>query len=180
MKFYKQILIGTIVCWVSLTSHAGLSKIQELEVTREDEGTGKSIFTTHMLPGETRKFDKIDYILTYHQQFPFEDSRGRKYVKIHNPAEFKYSRKKVKLVEDLDHFVNFRVPVSRERLKIIYGKLTFHPKFPITIPNIKIQAYDDGELVWEHVVKVNKPYIWDAKNEKLILKPPRKKKSATK
>lgn len=156
---------------------ADVSKIKELDITREDEDTGKSIFSVHILPGETKKFDKIEYILTYHQEFPFEDSRGGKYQKIHDPAEFKYTRAKVKLVEDLDHYVNFRVPVSRDRLKIIYGILTFHPKYPITIPEIKIQAFDDGELAWEHVVKINQTYIWDEKEQKLIVKPPKKKKT---
>jgi hypothetical protein len=179
MYLKQKLFSNMFFLWVALmalTISADVSKIQELEVYREDEDTGKSIFTIHILPGETRKFDKIEYEITYHQAFLFEDSRGRKYNKIHDPAVFKYARKKVKLVEALDHYVNFRIPISRERLKVIYGKLAFHPKHPITIPTIKIKAYDDDELVWEHIVKVNKAYIWDEKQQTLILKPVKKKK----
>ena len=183
MYLKKEILLGAILIGViclPLSIFADAYKINELAVSREDEDNGKSILTVHILPGETQKFDKIEYIITYHQDFPFEDSRGRKYHKIHEPAAFTYERKKVKLVEDLDNYINFRIPISRERLKIIYGKLTFHPKFPITIPIIKIRAYDDGDLVWEYDLKINKKYIWDDKNNKLKLKPPKKKKKIKK
>ena len=154
-------------------------KILELNITREDEGTGKSIFTVHMLPGQTEKFDKIVYIVIYHQDFPFEDSRGNKYHKIHEPAKFKYTRNDIKLVEDLDNYVNFRVPVSRERLKTIYGKFAFHPKYPITEPRMIIRAYRRGQLAWEHEIYTDKAYVWDEKKKTLVVKPPKKKHSAT-
>ena len=179
-KILKYVILIMAMGLLLNISATDAYRISELTVTREDEDTGKSIFTVHILPGETQKFDKLKYIITYHQDFPFEDSRGRKYHKIHEPAVFTYERKKVKLVEDLDNYINFRVPISRERLKIIYGKLTFHPKFPITIPSIKICAYDDGEVVWEHDVKINKSYVWDEKKQNLKFKPPRKKKKTKK
>ena len=164
--------------FLGMATRAGSFKIQELNILREDEGTGKTIFTVHILPGETKQFDKVEYVVIYHQDFPFEDSRGNKYHKIHEPANYKYTRKTVKFVEDLDNYVNFRVPISRERLKTIYGKFAFHPKYPITEPRMIIRAYDDGEVVWEQVIKTDKAYVWDAKKEALVVKPPKKKKTA--
>jgi hypothetical protein len=150
--------------------------ILELKVTREDEDTGKSIFTIRTLPGKTVVYDKIDYKITYHQEFDFEDSRGNKYHKIHEPAVFKYSAKNVKMVEDLDNYINFRVPVSRERLKVIYGTLTFHPKYPISIPQIEITAFFKKKLVWKYTVKVNEIYLWSNEKNKLIVDSKSKKK----
>jgi hypothetical protein len=177
MNFKNTIFGLMVLCTTIFTTYnlAAEVAVKELKVTREELDNGKSIFTVFSLPGETRKYDRVDYILKYHQSFLFNDSRGRKYRKKHEPAEFKYSRKRVKFVEDLDNYVNFMVPVSRERLKIIYGKLTFHPNYQITIPEVIIRAYDDGDVAWELVVKVNKEYVWDEKTEKLILKPSKKK-----
>ena len=150
-------------------------KIQSLEILREDEGTGKTIFTVHLLPGESKKFDKVEYIIVYHQDFPFEDSRGNKYHKIHEPGRFKYTLKKAKFVADLDNYVNFRVPTSRERLKVIYGQFAFNPKYPITEPRLEILAYDGSEVVWKGVFRTDRTYIWDEKEGKLVEKPPKKK-----
>ncbi len=144
------------------------SKIEELQVTREDEDNGKSIFTVFIRPGETASLDRIEYLVPYHQSFPFEDSRGNSYDKTHGPAVFKYTRQKVKLVEDLDDHVNFRVPVSLDRLKVIYGNLTFHPDYPILIPKIKIVAYSRGKVIWEHDAKINVEYIMDKETKTLV------------
>jgi hypothetical protein len=160
----------------SITAPADLSKIKELDVTREDEETGKSIFTVHILPGKTKKFAKIEYEITYHQDFPFEDSRGRKYHKVHEPVVFKYSVKQENMVEDLDHYVNFRVPFGREQLELIYGKFAFHPQHPITVPRVIIRAYDGDKIAWQHAVEVNRSYIWDDKKQDLALKPIQPKK----
>jgi hypothetical protein len=171
----RGFLVLALLCCLTVPVSAGSFKVQELDISREDEGTGKSIFTVHILPGETKKFDKVEYILIYHQDFPFEDSRGNKYHKIHEPAKYKYTRRKVKFVEDLDSYVNFRVPVSRDRLRMIYGKFAFHPKYPITIPRMIIRAYDDGDVVWEQVVRTDKSYVWDDKKEALVIKPDKRK-----
>jgi hypothetical protein len=183
MKINKKIILcfcflsGLFLARNAVTADAvivpetDLSKIKELDVTREDEETGKSIFTIHILPGKTQKLDKIEYEIDYHQDFPFEDSRGRKYHKIHEPAVFKYSLKQEKMVEDLDHYVNFRVPVGREQLELIYGTLAFHPQHPITIPRITIKAYNDDKIVWQHTVEINRSYTWDDKKQDLVLKP---------
>jgi hypothetical protein len=160
----------------STAAPADLSKIKELDVTREDEETGKSIFTVHILPGKTKKIDKIEYEITYHQDFPFEDSRGRKYHKVHEPVVFKYSVKQEKMVEDLDHYVNFRVPLSRGQLELIYGKSAFHPQHPITIPRIVIKAYNGDKIAWQHAVEINRSYIWDDKKQDLVIKPLQAKK----
>ncbi|MBN1865639.1 MAG: hypothetical protein JW808_12145 [Victivallales bacterium] len=157
-----------LLFFLSLGLCAEDSKIEELQVTREDEDNGKSIFTVFIRPGETMRLDKIEYLVPYHQSFPFEDSRGNSYTKTHEPAVFKYTRQKVKLVEDLDDHVNFRVPVSFGRLKVIYGNLTFHPDYPILIPQIKIVAYNRGNVVWEHVAKINVEYIRDKETKTLV------------
>ncbi len=174
IKTFVLTAVATLVC---IAATAAPYKILELNIVREEEGTGKTIFTVHMLPGETKKFDKIEYIVVYHQDFPFEDSRGNKYHKIHEPAKFKYTRRDVKLVEDLDNYVNFRVPTSRERLRIIYGQFAFHAKYPITEPRMIIRAYEDGEIAWEQEIRTDKAYIWDDKKGSLVVKPPKQKRS---
>lgn len=173
----RMVVVVTLFCALAAVASADPYKILELDIAREDEGTGKTIFTVHMLPGQTEKFDKIEYIVVYHQDFPFEDSRGNKYHKIHEPAKFKYTRRDIKLVEDLDNYVNFRVPTSRERLIILYGKFAFHSKYPITEPRIIIRAYDNGEVAWEHEISTDKAYVWDEKKGTLVVKPPKKKRS---
>ena len=142
--------------------------ISEILVTREDEESGKSIFTVRMLVDKSTTLDRIDYEIIYHQDFPFEDSRGNKYHKVNEPVVFKYSAKNVKMTADIDSYVNFRVPVNRERLKIIYGNRTFHPDYPITIPRIKITGYIGKKQVFTCTVGVGENFIWDAKGKKFI------------
>lgn len=141
--------------------------MQELEITREDEDTGKAIFTIHTLPGKTGKFDKIEYELVYHQEFDFENSRGKKYYKIHEPAKFKYTRRDEKMVADLDHYVNFRAPVSAEQIELMYGNQTFKKNVPINIPRIIIRAYQYDEMLWQYTLEIGKKYIWDDKEKTL-------------
>ena len=179
-KYFTTVAIALFFLCIGVSplfSDDKVGVINDILVTRDDEKTGKSIFTVRMRPDKSMVFDKIDYEIIYHQDFPFEDSRGNKYHRVHEPVVFKYSAKNIKMVADLDLYVNFRVPFSRKRLKIIYGKKTFHPNYPITIPRIKISAYTKNKIVFTCTVDVGKLYIRDIKTGKLVKQSGKEKKA---
>jgi hypothetical protein len=128
----------------------GSEPVREIEITRDPEVRGKTIYTVRMMPSETRSYDAITFECVYHQEFPWIDTRGRKSMKVHEPVTFTHRRADIKLVNDLDAYVNFRVPTSREQLDRIYGPKVFNKEHPVTVARIKMTAVSKGEKVWSY------------------------------
>lgn len=131
----------------------GNTWLQEIEITSEPERKGKKDFTVRILPGKTHDCDKIIFECIYHQEFPWEDARGRKYTKIHEPVTFKYRRRDIKLVDDLDTYVSFRVPISMKRLATAHGRKVFNKNYPVSVARLKIKAVSGNQTRWSHELK---------------------------
>ncbi|MEM4247958.1 MAG: hypothetical protein QXH80_01715 [Candidatus Nanoarchaeia archaeon] len=142
-------------------------EIRVLEITTEPEDTGKVIYTLKITPGKTEDIDLLTFECVYHQEFPFEDSSGKKYTKIHEPESFVYKEKNVRLVEELDKDFNFRVPLDLKLLVPIYGDKTFNLNYPVTVSTIKIKATKGGKKLWEYKVKAQGKFVWNPKTKKL-------------
>jgi len=135
-------LAGRLVC--------GGEPIREVEITHDPEMKGKTIYTVRMMPSETRSYDTITFVCVYHQEFPWVDTRGRKTMKVHEPVAFTYRRTDVDLVNDLDAYVNFRVPTSREQLDRIYGPKVFNKEHPVIVARIRMTAVSKGQEIWSY------------------------------
>lgn len=125
---------------------------REIEVTAETEVEGKQDITVRLRPETTHHCDVIEFECVYHQEFPWEDARGKKYTKVHEPVSFLYRRTDVKLVNDLDLYISFRVPVDRKDLEARYGSTTFNKNAPITISRVRITGKVGRQALWSYVV----------------------------
>ncbi len=141
--------------------------VKELIISKEQEDSGKALFTFRFTPGKSQVIKQMVFEFQYHQEFPFEDSTGKKYTKIHEPAVFRYTLPDVKFVDELDKEINFRVPMRIDLLKVIYGEKLFKDEHPVTISCITISAFDDKKKsIFEY--KLNEgEYKWDEKSQKL-------------
>lgn len=127
---------------------------KEMEISREDEGEiGKAIYTVRLLPAESQTVDKLIFECQYRQTFPWENSRGEKMIKKHEPGTFKYQRKNERLTNDLDCHVNFRLPMSLELVKKMHGDRVFRDGVPVTVSRMTITGIKDGKEVFNYVVE---------------------------
>ena len=148
---YKRFsgIIFAVAWLLSVTLYAdGL--ISEIEISSEPEKDGQRDFSVRLLPGKTHRCDDIVFECVYHQEFPWENLRGKKYTKIHEPVSFVYYSNNVRMVADLDRYISFRVPMSLTRLKKAYGEKTFNKEYVITIGHIKIKGMRDKEVIWSY------------------------------
>jgi len=156
---------GWMLALVSLCAPAAASDrppasswVRELEIRCEPEQDGQSDYTVRIRPGASRRYDRVLFECVYHQEFPWEDLRGRSYTKIHEPVRFTYRRADVKLVNDLDAYISFRVPVGHEQLRRMYGPKVFNDAFPVSVPRMRITAVSDGAPAWSYEVAVPGAY----------------------
>jgi hypothetical protein len=122
--------------------------IREIEITPDPIRDGHQIFAFRFMPDKTASYDLIAFECTYHQEFPWEDVRGRKYTKIHEPVTFVFRRAGPSFVNDLDAYINFRVPMAMPLLIQSYGPTTFNKEAPISISTIAIVATVNGQTAW--------------------------------
>lgn len=136
--------------WVAgaLACHAG--PLSEVEITQDPVQNGSQITTVRMTPGETRLLDTLVFDCVYHQDFVSRTSDQSPSWVNHEPAVFTVRRKEVKLVEELDVNVSFRVPVAMERLVEMYGPTAFKAGTPVTVSRIRISALVKGVVLWRY------------------------------
>jgi hypothetical protein len=122
---------------------------KEIEITPGVEKDGRREYTVRIRPSENHTYNDIVFNIIYQQEFRWENADGKVSRKTIEPVEFTYKRHDVKFISDLDVFITFRVPVSKERLQKAYGERVFKKDCPITIPRIRISAVSDGKTVWK-------------------------------
>lgn len=139
-----------LVCALLPSLAPGANWVREIEITMDPEEFGQHVFSFRFTPDRTVTYAAMEFEFFYRQKFPWEDVHGRKYTKTHEPVTFIYRRPKVELVNDLDGYVNFRVPISMARLVRKYGKTTFNRDYPITVNRIRLTAMLNGSnTAWE-------------------------------
>jgi hypothetical protein len=135
MKYTIALLLGLTV-W--FPAHA--EPVREIEITSIPPDNGQQLFTVRFTPNETLLYDKVTFECVLRQEFAEETTHQNKGTKIHEPANFTYTRKDVKMVEDLDNFISFRIPVSHPRLQDIFGPTAFNTNHPVTVARMTISA----------------------------------------
>ncbi|MGQ9661578.1 MAG: hypothetical protein ACUVWX_04465 [Kiritimatiellia bacterium] len=176
-KKQKVTLSSTVMVASLMFLHAGQitagELLREIEIRSEPEAHGHKDFMVRMLPGQTYECERVQFECVYHQEFPWEDVRGRKYTKIYEPVNFKYQCKDVKFVNDLDTYISFRVPIGRDLLESAYGETTFVKGYPVTITRMKITAFANGAPLWSYEVPAAGKH--SATNLPSALAPPKNK-----
>jgi hypothetical protein len=122
--------------------------VREVEIVPEPVQVGHQVFSVRFTPDKTVTYDMIAFECVYRQEFPWEDVRGRKYTKIHEPVTFAFRRPGVSFVAELDAYVNFRVPLAMPLLVQSYGPTAFNKEYPVTVHRIRITATAGGRKAW--------------------------------
>lgn len=141
--FGWALAIGTTVARANSTNW-----IREIEISPDPIKDGHQVFAFRFMPDKTVSYDLIEFECTYHQEFPWEDVRGRKYTKVHEPVTFIHRRVGISFVNDLDAYINFRVPMAMPLLIQNYGPTTFNKEAPIAVSRISIVATRGGRKAW--------------------------------
>lgn len=123
-----------------LGSRALAEPVREIEITAVPPENGQQILNVRFTPGQTVTYDKITLDCVLHQEFPSDATHKPKEQKVHEPVVFTYRRKDVKMVEELDVHISFRVPVGMDRLMDIYGLTAFNTNYPVTVSRVVITA----------------------------------------
>lgn len=118
--------------------------VREVEITSNPPENGQQILNVRITPGQTVTYEKITIDCVLHQEFPSESTHKNREIKIHEPAVFTHRRKDVKMVEELDVNISFRVPVGMNRLMEIYGMTAFNTNYPVTVSRMIISATSKG------------------------------------
>lgn len=140
-------VLVTVMALLLCNCAAQAEWLREVEISSEAAKDGKRLFTVRILPGQTRNYAALEFECVLHQSFPWEDARGRRIKKTHEPVSFIYRHADARLVDDLDAYFNFRVPVSLERLKRKYGDTVFNPDYPVSVSRIKISGLEQKKKV---------------------------------
>ncbi len=133
--------------------------LSEVEVLPDKKATGDwRDYTVRLRPSANQHYDRLVFDCILRQEIEWTNADGKKYTKIHEPAAFTYRRKNVKFVRDLDVFISFKAPESRERIEKIYGKKMFMQDVAVIISHIKISAYKGKKLLWKIKVPAEGKY----------------------
>lgn len=151
MKYIVSILVALLLSTASVSA----DWFQEIEATSAQTVEDKMDFTVRFMPAKTHLCDTVLIECVFHQEFPWQDVRGRKYTKIHEPVSFEYLRRDAKMVHDLDHYISFRSPWGLETLQEKYGKKVFNKDYPVTVSRLRITARSKGQEIWSYTIDVN-------------------------
>jgi len=134
-----------LLAWV-LTASAG--PLREVEITPDPAQGDHQVFTVRITPGETHVYEKMTFECTYHQEFTSQATESKGAKVIHEPESFTYRQRDVKLVDDLDTHVSFRVPISYAKLRDMFGLTAFNTNAPVTISRMTITAFTSEGKAW--------------------------------
>jgi hypothetical protein len=142
-----------LIAWLAAAGVVHAGWVREIEIKADPDEDGKRIYSFRFTPDKTQTYDRIEFECVYRQEFPWEDMRGRKYNKVHEPVTFIFRRDDIRFVNDLDAFINFRVPVSRKRLVAKYGEKTFNKESPIKLDRFRVTATANKKILWNLVLR---------------------------
>lgn len=125
-----------------------LAGFREVEIKTEPESQGAQVYNCRLLPDRTEQCSLIMFECVYRQEYPWESSDGKTATKVTEPATFAYREKDVKLVDDLNRHISFKVPVAMERLVAIHGRHVFNTNFPVVVDRVRITVHPVGAPKW--------------------------------
>lgn len=126
------------------------SMVKDVEIGIDDPTDKERILVNaSFTPVESVDYDKLVFTCTLRQVLEIPAADGGTIEKIYEPVKFKYTRANETMVKDLRKHIHFHVPVGLEELRGKYGRLTFKFDQPVTVSRVHIDAYADGEIVWQ-------------------------------
>jgi hypothetical protein len=128
--------------------------VREIEITTEPEENEQRDYTVRIRPETSHNCERIVFDCVLHQEFPWEETKGVTSTKRHEPVLFTYTRRNVKLVNDLDTFISFHVPVGLKLLQETYGPHVFNARYPVIVDRMKISGVAGDKTVWSVELKV--------------------------
>ena len=133
-----------------LFAAAFAADIEQVEIVQDPPTGGKQVLTVRMRPGKTQTMDRVAFECVYRQEYKWrQPGTTNVETRVNEPEFFTYRQKDVKLVEDLDCYISFRVPMGLKVLQGIYGDTTFATNALITVSKIKISGLDaQNATVW--------------------------------
>jgi len=137
----------------ALPSSGGDLPIKQFDVTLDPPIDGEQIVTIRMTPELSETYDKLVFDNYLSQQTMISLSDGTRRLKTIEPVFFTHRERNVKLVDGLDRYISYRVPVGGDRLKQAFGAKVFKPAIPVHISRVKIKAIKDGSTVWKKELK---------------------------
>lgn len=167
----KAILPALLAGLITMASLAVAGPVREIEITPDPPDGGQQIFNIRFTPGETRVYDRIVFDCVYHQEYVSQatDSAGSKLV--NEQYSFTYRAKDIKLVDDLDKNIAFRVPIGLARMKEMFGLTAFTTNAPITIAQIRITAFTAEGQAWTYKLPASGLHKIDAEAATPAAKP---------
>lgn len=115
------------------------------------------VVNSSFTPVDTVEYDRIVYKCTLRQVIRIPKKGGGFKNKIYEPIKFKYVRRDVRMIEELEKHIHFPVPVGLEELRDKYGRLTFKFDQPVTVSHVEITAFRHGQKVWQIERDVEEP-----------------------
>jgi hypothetical protein len=137
--------------WAFLCASGALAQtnwIRVVDISVAPGPDGQDEYSIKITPDKTQRYDELVFECVYHQEFPWVNAKGQKYQKIHEPVSFAYRRPNVDLVNELDAYIEFRVPMKPDTLKLKYGEKVFNPDHPITVSRLRISGIILTKPLW--------------------------------
>jgi hypothetical protein len=122
------------------------------EITLDPPEKEQQVVSVRMTPGVTRAYTQLRFECIYRQEYDWTDSSGKQQRRVNEPVRFPYERDQVKLTDDLDAYVSFKMPIGIELLRSRFGSTTFRTDVPVTVARIRIEARDGETTVWAYEV----------------------------
>ncbi len=126
--------------------------LESAEVTLGPVERGHQTVSVRLSPGVTRSYDRLRIECVYRQQFEWTDSAGKVRTRVHEPVRFAHERETVRLTQDLDLHVSFRMPIDVHLLRERYGTSTFRPDVAVQVPRVRLLALEGGKTLWAYDV----------------------------
>jgi len=145
-------MVFAAVISVSVADNNPPPYLRIAEVTTDPPEKAQQVVSLRLTPGVTRSYDKLRFECVYRQEYDWTGSDGRKQQRINEPVNFVYERDNIKLTDDLDTHVSFKIPIGIELLRSRFGSTTFRPDVPVTVARILITAFVEGEAVWTYEI----------------------------
>lgn len=150
-----SLLVATV--GMVLASAAGEMQppfLRVAEITVDPPEKEQQVVSVRMTPGVTRNYTLLRFECVYRQEYDWTNSVGTAQRRVDEPVRFAYDRDNVKLTDDLDAYVSFKMPIGIELLRSRFGATAFRTGVPVTVPRIRIEARDGETTAWAYEVPV--------------------------
>ncbi len=144
----KNIIIAIALGAASLMADQSILRDVELTADPPTERE-RTVVNLSFTPKQTVRYDRIVFSCTLRQTISVPSGDGKTIERHHEPVEFEYVRKQVRATKDLRHHIHFPVPTGLDELREQYGRTTFPMEGEVTVPKVRITAFNGEEQVWQ-------------------------------